>query len=125
MKSIMRYADKIPFNFVLDHLPGVEIEIKPMFGCYGIYAHGRLCMFLMNRERPLIRREGEPMQKGIYIATVEKHTESLKPIFPAAEFEYLKKGKVWIFVSETLPEFESYTITACEMISAADPRIGR
>jgi hypothetical protein len=120
----MRYADKIPYNFVLDYLPD-QIEIKPMFGCYAIYTGGRLCLFLMNRERPLMRRDSEPMQKGVYIATSEDHVPELKPLFPDAEFEYLKAGKIWIFVSETLHEFESSVIRACEMISAGDARIGR
>ncbi len=121
----MKYADKIPYVFVLDHLIGVDIVIKPMFGCYGIYSGGRLCLFLMNRERPLIRREGEPMQKGIYIATTTDHTEELRPMFEKAEFELLKDKKVWIFVSETLDEFESYVIKVCELISSRDYRIGR
>ena len=96
-----------------------------MFGCYGIYADGRLCLFLMNREKPLIRREGEPMQKGVYLATIAEHAEELNAIFPNAEFETLKAGKIWIFVSEELPEFESYIITACDMIAHGDQRIGR
>lgn len=120
----MRYADKIPFAFVLDYLSD-DIVIKPMFGCYGIYANGRLCLFLMNRERPLIRRQAEPMQNGVYIATSEKHVAELELIFTEAEFEHLKAGKVWIFVSETLSEFESNVIRACEMIVAGDARIGR
>lgn len=96
-----------------------------MFGCYGIYAGGRLCLFVLDRERPLIRREAEPMQKGVYIATSEEHVDELKLLFPVAKFEYLKARKIWIFVSETLPEFESSVIRACEMIAAGDARIGR
>lgn len=121
----MRYADKIPYVFILDYLTGVDITIKPMFGCHGIYANGKLCLFLMNREKPLIRREGEPMQKGVYIATTAEYTNDLKQIFPDAEFEFLKAGKVWIFVSETLSAFEQYVVRACEMISRNDHRIGR
>lgn len=121
----MQYADKIPYNFVLDYLTGVDIVIKPMFGCHGIYTRGKLCLFLMRRDKPLIRREKEDLQKGVYIATRGDHIESLKIDFPAAEFEILKEGKVWVFVSEDLPEFEAYVVRACEMISAGDPRIGR
>lgn len=122
----MRYADKIPYVFILDYLIGIDITIKPMFGCHGIYANGKqLCLFLMNRERPLIRREGKPMQKGVYIATTDDHTGDLTPMFAKAEFEILKDKKIWIFVSETLGEFEEYVIRACEMINAGDTRIGR
>jgi len=121
----MKYADKIPFNFILDYLTGIDIVIKPMFGCYGVYAGGKLCLFLMNREKPLTRREKEAFQKGIYVATVAGHVDSLKNVFPAAEFEMLKKGKVWMYVPEASAEFEEYVIRSCEMISAGDPRIGR
>jgi hypothetical protein len=79
----------------------------------------------MRREKPLVRREKEDMQKGVYVATTVDHIESLKTDFPSAEFEMLKEGKVWIFVSENLAEFEAYVVRACELISAGDPRIGR
>jgi hypothetical protein len=125
MGKPVKYADKIPYNFVLDYLTGVDIEMKPMFGFYGLYAGGKLCLALIKREKPLIRREKEPLQKGVYIATVVEHVESLKKEFPTAEFEVLKEGKIWIFVSETQPEFEEYVIRACEMIAAGDSRIGR
>lgn len=121
----MKYADKIPYNFVLDYLAGVDIVIKPMFGFYGIYTGGKLCLCLIRREKPLIRREKEPLQKGVFIATVVENVDSLKLDFPRAEFEMLKEGKVWVFVSEDLPEFEAYAIRACEMIASGDPRIGR
>lgn len=120
----MKYADKIPYNFVLDHL-AIDIVIKPMFGFYGIYTWGKLCLCLIRREKPLIRREKEPLQKGVYIATTVDHINSLRTDFPAAEFEILKEGKVWVFVSEELPGFEAYVIRACDLINAGDPRIGR
>jgi hypothetical protein len=121
----MNYADKIPFNFILDYLTGIDIVIKPMFGCYGIYSGGKLCLFLMNREKPLTRREKEAFQKGVYVATWADHINSLKKVFPTAEFEMLKEGKVWIFVPVSLAEFEEYVIRACEMLSGGEPRIGR
>lgn len=125
MAAAKNYEDKIPFRFILDHLLGVDIVIKPMFGCYGVYAHGKLCLFLMDRERPLMRREGQPMQKGIYVATQTEFCRSLKEHFPAAEFEQLKGDKVWIFVSTALNEFEDYVVRACEMIRTGSPQIGR
>jgi hypothetical protein len=121
----MKYADKVPFNFILDYLTGIDIVIKPMFGCYGIYAGGKLRLFLMDREKPLVRREKEALQKGAYFATIADHVDSLKNAFPAAEFEMLKEGKVWMYVPQSSAEFEEYVIRACEMISGGDPRIGR
>lgn len=121
----MKYADRIPYQFVLDHLGGADLVIKPMFGCYGIYANGKLCLFPLDRERPLVRREAEPMQKGVYIATAAEFVDSLRSPFSNAEFEILKQGKVWIFVSKELAEFEDYVIAACELIAKGDQRIGR
>ena len=40
----MRYADKIPYAFILDYLIVVDVVINPMFGCYGIYSGRKLCM---------------------------------------------------------------------------------
>ncbi len=79
----------------------------------------------MNREKPLVRRMGEPMQKGIYVATITEYAGELRAVFPIAEFETLKAGKIWIFVAEELPEFEQYVLTACELITNGDKRIGR
>lgn len=121
----MKYADKIPYNFVLDYLRGVDIVIKPMFGFYGLYTGGKLVLALIHQKKPMRGRESAPLQKGVYIATMVEHLDSLRTEFPAAKFDELKEGKVWIFVSETLAEFEEYTVRACEMISAGDVRIGR
>lgn len=114
----VRYADKIPYVFILDYLSGVDIVIKPMFGCFGIYANGKLCLFL-------VRREAGPMQKGVYIATTTEHCSQLKTDFAEAEFDQLKGDKVWIFISEASEMFERYVIKACEMISSRDARVGR
>lgn len=121
----MRYADKIPYVFILDYLAGVEIVIKPMFGCYGIYANSKLCLFLVDREQPLKGPDGKPMQNGVYIATTTDHSDELEKIFADAEFQFLKEKKVWIFVSEAIEDFEVYVIKACEMIGSRDTQIGR
>ena len=121
----MRYADKIPYVFILEYLVDVDVVIKPMFGCHGVYVGGKLCLFLMHRDKPLIRRKDRKDQKGIYVATSEEHVDGLQKIFAEAEFELLKAKKVWIFFSEESEMFEAYAVRACEMISACDPRIGR
>ena len=121
----MRYADKIPYVFVLDYLAAADIIIKPMFGCYSIYANSKLCLFLVNREQPLKGPDGKSMQNGVYVATTADHSDELGKIFASAEFQFLKEKKVWIFISETSVKFEEYTIKACEMIGSRDARIGR
>ena len=121
----MRYADKIPYQFVLDHLPD-DITIKPMFGCYGVYADGKLCLFMLRRDTPLMPRfmnAGD--QNGIYLATTAAHVTSLRPEFPDAAFQMLKGDKVWIFFSERSPGFEGSSMRACELINSRDKRVGR
>ncbi len=121
----MKYADRIPYVFILDYLVDVDIVIKPMFGGYGVYSDGKLCLFLLNREKPLIGSGGATMYNGVYIAATSDNVKELKPMFDKAEFELLKDRKVWMFISETLDEFERYVIKACELINARDRRIGR
>lgn len=120
----MRYADKIPYVFILDYLTGVDFVIKPMFGCYGVYVGAQLCLFLVRRDKPVIPNERNE-QNGIYVATTTEHIDSLKTNFSAAEFDLLKDNKVWMFFSENSGNFEEYAIRACELISAFDARIGR
>lgn len=121
----MRYADKIPYVFILDYLIGTNIEVKPMFGGYGIYANSKLCLFLLNRVQPLKGPDGKEMHNGVYIATTTDHSDELKTGFADAEFQFLKEKKVWIFISETSEKFEEYAIKACEIIGSRDARIGR
>lgn len=120
----MKYADKIPYVFILDYLAGVDIVIKPMFGCYGIYAGTKLCLFLVRRDKPVIPNDRSD-QNGLYVATTTEHIDALKADFPSAEFDLLKDDKVWMFFLEGSSNFEEYSIRTCEMISAFDPRIGR
>src|SRR5438132_9091019 len=113
MRAGRTYEDKIPFRFILDYLVDVEIVIKPMFGCYGVYSKGRLCLFLMGRDEPIIRRDGQAMHKGVSIATSANYADQLKTVFPDAQFRLLKQDKVWIFVSAIIEPFEPYVIKAC------------
>jgi hypothetical protein len=122
----MKHADKIPYVFILEHLVGIELVIKPMFGCHAVYVGGKLCLFLLQRDKPILPRQNNPEdQNGIYVATTAAHVESLEKIFPEADFQRLKAGKVWMFINERSEELESYATEACRMISRLDPRIGR
>ncbi len=121
--NIDKYRGRLPYAFILDYLS--DIEIKAMFGCYGVYAGGKLCLFLVDRPAGVDRPDGEPMQNGIYIATTATHCDQLRPEFEGADFQQLKGGKVWIFVAADDARFEQYAVRACEMISSGDPRIGR
>lgn len=123
--QMIKYADKIPYVFVLDHLLAGDLMIKPMFGCFGVYVGNKLCLFLIDRKTPIGRSEGEPMENGVYIATTGSHETDLRPIFPDVDFQGLKGDKAWIFVPVDHPRFEEHVVKACEMISDNDKRIGR
>lgn len=97
-----------------------------MFGCYAVYVEGKMCLFLLNREKPILPAQKNPGdQNGVYIATTAQHCDSLREEFPDAAFQMLKAGKVWIFVSEKSGKFEKYSIRAAELINVGDARIGR
>lgn len=96
-----------------------------MFGCYALYAHGILSLFMMKRDEPLNAGEKVTLQNGIYLATTDRYADELRTDFPKGEFQMLKEGKVWIYFRDTSNTFEAYTIKACEMIAAGDRRVGR
>jgi hypothetical protein len=125
MPDNIKYADRIPFGFILDHILRDDAAIKPMFGCFAVYAGSKLCLFLVDRGEPTTKPDGETMDNGVHVATTARHVDSLKQDFPEAEFRMLKDGKVWMLITSSAPRFEEDVIRACEMIDSHDPRIGR
>ena len=96
-----------------------------MFGCYALYEHGILSLFMMKRDESLNAGAKVTLENGIYLATSDRYADELQMDFLDAEFQMLKEGKVWIFFPDTSPTFEAYTIKACKMIVARDRRVGR
>ena len=86
----IKNADKIPYKFILEHILRDDLVIKPMFGCYSLYAGGKLCLFLVDRKIPVMRPDGESMENGVHIATTTEHDTSLKPDFPDTDFDISK-----------------------------------
>ena len=125
MPDKIKYADRIPFAFLLDHILRDDIAIKPMFGCFALYAGGKLSLFLVDRDEPLVKPDGETMDNGVHVATTVEHVDSLKQDFVDAEFRMLKGGKVWMLIPSGHARFEDNVIRTCEMIDSHDPRIGR
>ncbi len=121
----MPQTEKISYPFLLDHLSGDDIVIKPMFGGHAVYADAKLCLFLVGRDKPVLPRDAGVEQNGVYVGTTAENVPKLASIFAGADIQQLKKGKVWIFIPESNENFEAYSIAACELIIARDPRIGR
>jgi TfoX/Sxy family transcriptional regulator of competence genes len=42
----MKKKPSIPFEFVLEQLYSVNVEIRPMFGCFAIYVHNKIVLML-------------------------------------------------------------------------------
>ena len=96
-----------------------------MFGGQAVYADAKLCLFLRRREQPVLPREPGAEQNGVYVAATAENAVKLAEIFVGADIQYLKGGKVWIFIPESSDNFEAYSVDACALMAARDARIGR
>ncbi len=109
-----------PFDFIFDYLLRIEIEVKPFFGMFAIYANSKLLLLLRERNN-------EPEKNGIWIATVGNGAESLKKELTGSDvlFERKSKKDEWLFIPSDNDAFERSAIRLCELIVRRDPRIGR
>jgi len=97
-----------------------RFKIKPMFGCYAIYADGKLCLFMARQadhpnrtiraKRSLCRDDRRTYRR------VEKER------FPGGRIDLLKDNKVWMFFADGSRDFEIYAIRACGLITASGGR---
>ncbi|MBA4372742.1 MAG: hypothetical protein C0402_07735 [Thermodesulfovibrio sp.] len=86
---------------------------RPMFGCLAAYLHGRLVLVLASGEEPW---------NGILIPTEREFHPAIQGEFSAAaEHPVLKK---WLYLSESLEDFESVAADIVEAVLRNDPRFG-
>ncbi len=109
-----------PFDFIFDYLLPIEIEVKPFFGMFAIYANSKLLLLLRERAN-------EPEKNGIWIATVGNGAESLKKELPGSVILFERKSRKdeWLLIPPDDDAFESSAIRLCELIVHRDPRIGK
>ena len=109
-----------PFDFIFDYLLPIEIEVKPFFGMFAIYANNKLLLLLRERDK-------ETEKNGIWIATVGNGVETLKAELPGSLvlFERKSRKDEWLLISSDEDAFERSAIRLCELIVRRDPRIGR
>src|SRR5271155_498170 len=110
----------IPFDFVLDYLPG-NIIVKKMFGMHYIYLGKRIMLIL--RLRP-----NEAELNGIWVATSKIHHPSLKNIIPALGAFFINNDERqgnWLFLKDDAEDFEGAAIKICELICHGDAKIGK
>jgi hypothetical protein len=57
---------EMPFDFILDYLLPIEMEVRPFFGMFSIYSGQKLLLMLRDRKN-------EPEMNGIWIAMNKGH----------------------------------------------------
>lgn len=86
---------------------------KAMFGCRGIYLHGRLMLVLCAGEEPW---------NGLLIATDHEFHVSIREEFETvAQHPVLKK---WLYLPENSEDFESVSSEIVEAVRIGDQRFG-
>lgn len=119
-KTGMKKEISIPFDFVLEQLYSVNVEIRPMFGCFALYVRNKIVLILR-------KRNTSTKDNGVWLATSKEHHASLKRAFPSMRSIKVLGGKEsnWQNLPADADDFEEMAIKACEMILHGDDRIGR
>ena len=119
-KTGMKKEISIPFDFVLEQLYSVNVEIRPMFGCFALYVRNKIVLILR-------KRNTSTRDNGVWLATSKEHHASLKRAFPSMRSIKVLGGKEsnWQNLPADADDFEEMAIKACEMILHGDDRIGR
>ncbi len=118
----MPKTKNIPFPFILDCLLPLDPNLKPFFGCYGVYV-GEQIVFIIRE------KDSHPEANGLWIATSYEHHKSLKKEFPSlTTVSVLNDGSretSWQMLHSDSDDFESSAIRACELVLKGDKRIGK
>ena len=111
---------KIPFEFVLEELDRIQPRVKPMFGCYAIYAGEKLVLILRHRK-------DFTDDNGVWLAALHEHHASLKKEFPCLRTVRLlgSSETVWQNIPADEDDFEELVLHACQLILKGDVRIGK
>ena len=119
---LIKRRKPIPFEFVLDAIAPLSPRTRPMFGCLAIYVGDKIVLILRNKDKP-----GATADNGVWLATTEEHHQSLRRDFPnMRSIEVLgKKVTGWQVLPADAEDFEEAALRACELVLAADPRIGK
>jgi hypothetical protein len=110
----------IPHAFVLEALAALSPQTRSMFGSLAIYVEDKIVLIL--RDRP-----HAPADNGVWLATTQQHHDSLRRAFPNMR-SISVLGKMvtgWQVLPADAPDFEESARTACDLVVAGDPRIGK
>jgi hypothetical protein len=111
---------QVPHEFVLDALASLSPRTNPMFGCLAVYVEDKIVLIL--RDKPT-----HAADNGVWLATTKEHHASLRPEFPHMRSVQVLGKEItgWQILPSDAPDFEESAMRACEMVLAADPRIGK
>jgi hypothetical protein len=109
-----------PHEFVLDAIASLAPTTRPMFGCLAVYVEDKIVLILRDREKG-------PEDNGVWLATAAVHHASLQRLFPHIRSIQLfgKSVTDWQVLPADAPDFERAALSACALIVAGDPRIGK
>ena len=116
----MKKKPSVPFEFVLEQLYSVEVEIRPMFGCFALYVNNKIVLILRKKMNLVT-------DNGVWLATHKEHHRSLKQLFPSMRSINVFGGKEsnWQNLPEDANDFEEMVLLACDLIRRGDNRIGK
>lgn len=113
-------ARAVPHAFVLDALESLDPRTKPMFGCLAVYVGERIVFILRDRGG------GDP-DDGVWVAFESANEAAVRALFPALVRIEVFESRVsgWLKLSAKHRDFEDDVLTACELVRAHDPRLGK
>ena len=120
MHRHMNKKKSIPFEFILEQLYSVNVEIRPMFGCYALYVRNKI-------DFAVREKKDSTEDNGVWLATSREHHDSLKKEFPSMRSIKLfgTDSSSWQNLPANANDFEESVIHACELILKGDKRIGK
>jgi hypothetical protein len=123
---MLRRPKAPPFPFVVEALAPLHPDIRPMFSGFCVYVGDKAVLML--RESAKI-----PQDNGVWIIFADKrdadtdNSDALRHRFSSIRTIGLLGGKIshWLLLPSDAGDFESCALTACDLLLAHDPRIGR
>jgi hypothetical protein len=119
LSRVVKKSKSIPFEFVLEQLAPLDVQVKPMFGCHALYVREKIVLILR-------KKENAEKDNGVWVATTPDHHKSLRKEFPSMrEIGVFGDKSSWQNIPSDSDDFEESVMKACGLILRNDPRIGK